>query len=1121
MADSSEYAEFLCVGPLPTDEGALREARERILADVEHLHAANRQVSAVFVLGTSGVRAAAEALLLDVQVECDSRGYAPVVIPLPGSDDMRRPAAPLLARSLTEDWARNAGDLWAGRLGDEVVTPLWTKVFEGMADWQAATAESRPTWHEGLLPGDGSLRIEVGGRTIGLVGVNSVFRMVAEEIDPLLAGCFAEQLDLAVGDNFTSWAGANDLTVLAAGHAGGIVAEFVAETAPLLKVAGRGEGMAHWEVIPAGSVRHRLFSARLGDGGVEVTDPAATRRVSTAVRASGVPRPRVPALVEDSYDEKSLLDAFHQNLSTGRMALAVISGPESPPLIGLDELNHHLAEAVFGAEPAAPYPLTETWTAAKTVLTVQQRARFLSELRAPEGDVSPTVHRLLRAPWYRIYDFTGSDLFERARDKDPDGISLVDACEEHAGDKQEALEIVAMHGLPSKNGDDVVQDFGDPDELPHGHPRRTWARRFRTELLERPVLFVSLSADSPALWDVLRMADRHRGGGEREFPGFLVSPESGVSGRTRLRLTGLQHIRLTPEDFATRQLVPGNQSLQRGRQLLAQEHAGATRQVGVQRVDQLVHDAPAGDVSFLLGRDPNWGDIKARKLTPRLSLYEDVLECSRSVADEPRPIVLVKGSAGTGKTTALMQLAYRMHQKGSHVGWVDRAAQLSSNSVIEQVRQQNLDAVFIDDIDLFKSGASSLMQRLNEDGKRLVVAAIRTSRDKEVPQRFPARIVDLNRDLTDEDLAALIKALEKNALIGALKQFRGQRRKLDQLRKMSGNGLLAAMIKAVTGSTLREKVISEFDDLAEHGQEFQWAYAVVCILNSEIVFRERDISTTSLLEIVSYPDPPSRSDQQAVRKLQEMGLLLAANGRIRCRQRTLADEVVKSALARRPLDLELVVTKLLVWYAERARYIDSDHHPDRRTLIRLLNHNVMRDLRLTVEAARRAYEAAHGLLHDDRHYWVQRAEFEIDSGDFPMALSYVQAGQGCPRGQGDRYLRTCSARLRLKWSAVDPTDVTRLEAAKQAVQDLHALVWGSEARISPHAFVALADDATRWLLRCSQTLGYQQYVDLLEQITDDVAHGEICEDRNDIDAATRRFKSQITKLQERVPGLPI
>ncbi|MFF5686025.1 hypothetical protein ACFY73_15390 [Streptomyces albidoflavus] len=116
----------------------------------------------------------------------------------------------------------------------------------------------------------------------------------------------------------------------------------------------------------------------------------------------------------------------------------------------------------------------------------------------------------------------------------------------------------------------------------------------------------------------------------------------------------------------------------------------------------------------------------------------------------------------------------------------------------------------------------------------------------------------------------------------------------------------------------------------------------------------------------------------------------------------------------RPADLEIVMLKLLSAYAEKARFVKDDEHPDRRTMIRLLNHNVLGGLFRDPAAARRTYQAAHDLLHDDRHYWLQRAEFEIDHSDFPTALSYVQAGRGCEGGQNDRYLLTCSARLRLR-----------------------------------------------------------------------------------------------------------
>ncbi|GGW61080.1 hypothetical protein [Streptomyces griseoloalbus] len=89
------------------------------------------------------------------------------------------------------------------------------------------------------------------------------------------------------------------------------------------------------------------------------------------------------------------------------------------------------------------------------------------------------------------------------------------------------------------------------------------------------------------------------------------------------------------------------------------------------------------------------------------------------------------------------------------------------------------------------------------------------------------------------------------------------------------------------------------------------------------------------------------------------------------------------------------------------------------------------------------------------------------------------------------------------------------------MRDLHDVVRGPDGKSAPHAFVALARDASKWLLKCSQELGYQQYVDLREQITDDVAHRTICTDRNDVDTAAKWFETQQTRLQDCEPGLPL
>lgn len=1122
MLDGDTNAHFLCLGPLPTDEVARQAVSAAVLDDVVRLHTAGRRLTGIFVLGTVGVRMPAEELVFEVQLACGDLGYEPFVVPIPGAADLRLPATRLLARSLTEDWARTAPELWAGELTEDIVAPLGTKVLPDITAWHADTARAIEGWHRGLLPGDGSLSVEVGDRTLGLVSVNTVFRMVAKDADLGLAGCFKEQLDLAVGGDFAAWAAGNALTLVAAGQSG-VWPELPSGTSPLVKLAGSGEPGAGW-VLPAGdAVRHRLLRTQFGGRQVVVKDVGDGQTISTAVRAGRAVRGlqlRVVQPAEEPYDEKPLLDDFHQNLSTGRMVLVLVSGPETGLSIGLDELNHRLAEAVFGAVPwpSAP-PLRETWAAAQSQLTGEQRAQYLSELCIPDGEVPANVHRLMRAPWSRIYDFTGSDLLKLARAADTtDHISLVNACEEPPTDKREVLEVVAMHGLPQG---EIAQDFGDAEDESLRHARRQWFRRFRAELLERPVLFVALSPNSPALWDTLRMAGRLFG--EHEFPGFLVAPEGTPTDRARLRQTRLQHIRTAPSDFVCRQLAPGNQSLVLGRRLLAQEHAGALRDVGVQRVAQLVQDTLPGHSSFLEGRDPTWGDIKDRKISAQLSLVEAVATRTQPSAEGRMPIVLVKGSAGSGKTTALMQLAYQLHRESSHVGWVDRAANLTSGAVAAQTRQQNLDAIFVDDVNIFTRSASDLMHSLNDDGKRLVVAAIRVTRQSEIPAGFPAEVVDFDRPLANGDLKNLVKALQKNALIGDLKKYRSMQAKVDRLRALSEKGLLAAMIEAVTGSTLREKVVSEYEDLSKYGQVYQWAYAAVCIVNSDDVFRQIGISSTGLLEVISYPEPPDWSHREAIKGLQEMGLLVAmSGGLLRCRQRTIADTVVHTVLTKRLKQLEVVMTKLLVSYAERACHSEDDQHPDRRAMIRLLSHNVMREFGLPPEAARRTYHAAHELLQDDRHYWLQRAEFEIDQGRFDLARNYLAAGRVCRYGQDDRLLRTAEARVRLRDSVAHPNDVRRLQDAVAAVQELHDVVRGPEGRKAPHAFVALARDGARWLLQCGQALGHQQYVDLLDQITDDVSYGKVCcAERNEVKAAAAVFDAKRGRLQDRVPGFPI
>jgi hypothetical protein len=1106
---------YLFLGPvLATAENS----DQAVLSEVVRLHQSGDRLGAIVVLGTAGFPSEVKHLIEEIQFACLEEGYEPAVAIVPGPHDLRTMSPKrLLARNLGEGWDEVAPDLWEGAMAEDIVQPLRKDVFPDFAPWAEDIANSCPGWHAGLLPGDGSIRQQMGEHIVGLVCVNTVFRMVTVNAPDTFASCSAEQLDHAVGDSFTTWTERNDFTLVLAGRSAELP-DLPHVGVPLLALAGSGEDTSQGWHLPfrSAATTHLLVRLKLGGDRPVVTDIATRRRLSTTVRPrTSVPGRALPASRQEKpYDEKPLIDDFYRYMAVGQMVLVVVSGT-AEGVINTDTLNQRLAEAVFGAIPQPLPALHETWAAARRQLTRQQMEWYLNALAAPDGH-DATTHRLMSAPWSRIYDFTGSDIMPTVRNVHlAESVSLVDARVDYPTGKRNSLEVVAMHGWPGKGN--AQQDFSDAWSVPSNTARSLWFRRFQAELLTRPVVFVSDAANSPALWEILRVArsDFREDG----FPRFLVAPEGTAADRARLHEAGLRHIRTSPSDFVQQRLRSGIQALAEGRRVLNEEYAGTRSGVGIVRVARLVEDAPVGSREFLIGRDPTWGDIKNKRIAAQLSLSNRIRQRARPAEGGRLPIVLIKGTAGSGKTTALMQVAYRLHKEGANTGWVDRRASLPVQEIEQQARQQRFEAIFVDDVDMFTSRAASLLKNLNNDGRVLVIAAIRVTRQSELDAGFPAEVVKSDELLTDDDLEKIIKALEKNALIGRLKQHLFMHQKVASLRTKCDKGLLAAMIEAVTGTSLTQKVKSEFEEL----KQIQRApYAVVSLSDSSRVFQQRGIDEADLLEIVSHPDAPDQSHWVAVKQLVHMNLLVRTDdGRLHCRQRTIADTVVETVLQERKGDLEWVIAKLLLFYAGRSWFIKDNQHRDRSAMIKLLNHDTMRRLGLEAASVRRIYDAAHHFLDNDHHYWLQRAEYEAEQGRLDLAKNHLAAAKGCPDGGEDRLVITADARVRLRSSMQHPANPQMMLAARHAVHDLLAV--GTKYRSkAPHAFVVLAREGSRWLEKCGAELTPQTYEDVLEEITEGATLGKkYCRENNQVMNAIDESGPKLRELGRKGPGIPI
>ncbi|MFF8511532.1 hypothetical protein ACF064_25970 [Streptomyces sp. NPDC015492] len=1123
----SEVFHLLFFTPLVQPESALGVLRS--------VYAKGDRIDGVFVLGSSTGEShrtgscPTDDFIETVMLECLEGGaeQLPPVTTVPVRHDIRKlgPGQGMLAKALTRYWGDTEGGLWRGEEQD-IVEALRDIPF---ADFVARSEKHTgfPQWHSGVLAGEGSVRLETSTGTFGIVVANTVFRMAASDSTAELATCTLGQLDGAVGGDYLEWADANDLTLLVAGHSASVPAPLTSLLPKTVLLALDGESArsgshARWLVTPQGTTRqHRLLRVEITAAGVvKVRDLAAPpaeqpvnlpsrRRVGNRV---GATRPATP----ENYDEQTAVDEFYQQIGTGRMILVAVSGVHgnSSP-VDADELTRQLTQAVYGVIPDPAPTTAEIWTTALTELGSRAVDQHVAALRVTEPEAAASVRRVLQAPWWRIYDFTATDVFSSLAEIDPrtaETNTFVNALVRKPAAGNATVEAVAMHGNPT--GPEAL-DFTIPadDDL---SPRALWFRKLKAELLTHPIVFMAASPSSRSLWNALALTQSQP---EAEhFPRFLITGPGTAADRARIRQAGLTHIQVSPDDFAVRRLRPGLEILQQGRRRLADIRVGARRGSGIKLVSSLVDNAPEGSVEFLKGQDPTWGDVKDG-FAVKLSITDRIRASARPAEDGRHRIVLVEGRAGSGKTTAIMQYAYELHQAGRTVAWIDREATDPLPNLKAQALSMSADSIFVDDVDIFGSLGASLLRELSNGGKKLVVAAIRTTRSDELDVTFQSRRVSADDPLMDEDLGHIVDVLHAHGLPGILKRQRLRPEKIHKLRELCDRSLLVAMIQVVTGKRFEEKIASEYHEL---DPEQVAVYATVCVFESAIVFKKRGIEQVDLLQIVSGRGAPKPSLNRAINRLVDRRFLtLAPDGTVRCRQRTIADTVVETVLKKNAIQLAGVIEYLLRFYAQYAADSRDNDDPYRRILIRLLNHSLMVSLRLQPTQVRNIYDTVHELLQDNFHYWLQRGEYELERGDLGIAENHLETAQGCEGGATDHFVLTAWSAIRLRRSTESPADGSLRDRAFEAIGVLED-VTRRHGGASPHSFSVVARRGTEWVEACEVSLSVGQVDDTLRRILSVVEAGRrFCKDNHEFMRIADEFEPKVNRLLERSKGVPL
>ncbi|MGC2544631.1 MAG: hypothetical protein WA426_02205, partial [Silvibacterium sp.] len=446
---------------------------------------------------------------------------------------------------------------------------------------------------------------------------------------------------------------------------------------------------------------------------------------------------------------------------------------------------------------------------------------------------------------------------------------------------------------------------------------------------------------------------------------------------------------------------------------------------------------------------------------------------------DQRGAIVISGTSGSGKSTALMRVALRFSANGAPVSWVDPEEDITPKDVRAHARlQQRPYVVAIDDADLYGSQLNALIRELVvADPPALVLAAIRSGRVDRVINPTLLRTINLAEIsvplLTDTDIDKLIDVLIRENRPGLLRgMLREKQREL--FREQSGRELLVAMIQATSGKKFAEKAVEEMTDLAPESARI---YGLVAVATS---FR---FGLTNQDVLIALGDE-TNSSLNALEMLTKRSLLRrVTDGSIFLRHRVIA-EVVRDALQLSG-QLAGIIHGLALVAATQSSQDQRTSSKPRRILRSILNHDFLQR-NIGIETTRNLYSSLEQILHWDYHYWLQRGSFEVEIGDLSLAENFLNQARGL--APDDPLVETEWAYLLFSQANASPSS----ESAERAVADAAAILefqMSRPDRRDPYPFHVMGSQGLSWSRRgiASKTIREKYLRQLLSHLREGLA----------------------------------
>lgn len=700
------------------------------------------------------------------------------------------------------------------------------------------------------------------------------------------------------------------------------------------------------------------------------------------------------------------------------------------------------------------------------VARVQHRNQLCDLLRnqlSVDSDSLPDWYKIIFSyPWHRCYTLNIDDL-PRAVDRRfqlPRKIKITSATSqsENHVDERAFLHVIHLNGTLDDLPDNVT--FSTPQYAQRLARDEPWYNQLISDLLARPVIFIGTQIDEPPLWQYIEKRQTRGGRDQQELrpKSYLVTPSLSKARESCLVEYNISHIAKPAQLFATEILKQiGDEAAQAGQQFLYD--ALGDQKTAESSLDEVaaLATAPNTKTEFLTGAEPIWADIQSGRAIERDvdaqvgARAEEML----AIKNSPKGLLLLSGTAGTGKGTSLKRIALTLSSEGYRVAWVDSFHDRSPLAIKRTMTAERAPQVLaIDDADIYGTELTSIVREIAvAEEHPLIILAIRSARiDRNLNvtrlEELPMSEISMP-GLTDKDIGGLLDILQRENRLGVLVD----KKRADQervFRDQCGRQLLVAMIEATSGKPFNEKIKDEFAQLEG---EMQRVYALIAVASA---FRFGINKNDLLLAVPS----PSNDVLNAIQRLVKRHVVTCEDDMwYRARHRVIAEVVFADLTENGQVgEVLLDLTRAAAMQISPADPANSRHN---RLIRRLTNHEFLKTA-IGFDEARYFYASLESLLRTDHNYWLHRGSLEVEDGSLHSAENFLN--QARARNPSDMNVQTEYGYLLFRKAIENPAGPHASEYISEAVALLKANIAARGAK-DPHAYHVLGHNMLDWVDR--------------------------------------------------------